>query len=667
MSVAMVASFMPSLAFAASCNFVLGSTATWDEVQKVLNSDDAKYVSEVKAPKHGENGSAVVTCKEDFCDNTQNVTITMPCKDSDAESVTMWKEEYASKALEQEIFKNEAQANQWLKNNADMCRVTARICKTCGKIIGTATATNHSTKPTDLNVCQGYVCTDCGKEVKATAEHTPKAPTTKKELKSLEKVSAPTCGHGTGYKVPCSVCGKDTVWYHDTAVDGVASDMKTDAHNFGATVDSSKATKETKTGYELLPGYVAHKVGSENYTGRTFTTKNIGEYKFYELNTVVSEGTDCASKRYGLKCTVCGKVVVNNVQGKHDFEKTHVAATCDHAGYNKLVCKVCGTVGENESLAKTEPKLAHSYKVTKKDATCTTGEKYVVECTTCSEKTCATNHKMTFDLSHTTGLTLVDNSSKEVVIYSWAGLDNELKGKNALEFTFAKNTSKAHKYGNAELLKPATCTTDEVWGKKCTECGKVNHALVTVKTGTKLGHKFKETEVPATCGTAGYKTAMCENCGEYKTATGTTKDADKALKTQTAKPIVAPGAKCTMDKWVVTKAATVFEEGIQEAHCSKCNATTGQIVPVAKAKYAAPTVKAGKKSITVTAQATEGATSYKISYKKAGGKCVTKTVEAGKKVTIKKLAKGKKYTVKAVAINADGVKVFSATKTVKTK
>ena len=669
----MVASFMPSLAFAAQCNMVLSTTATWDKVQEVLASDDAKYVSDVKAPSHGVDGSAVVTCKEDFCDNTQPVTITAPCSDADNADVTMWKEEYVAKALEQEIFQNEAQANQWLKNNADKCRVTVSVCKKCGEFDGTGNATDHSARPADKKACQTYVCENCGLTVAATAKHTPTVPASAAALDTLEVVEKPTCGHGTGYKVKCSRCNEDTVWYNDNYSDtdplylaGATPDVKNDAHNFGSAVAASVATKETKTGYALLPGYVAHKVGSEDYDEVTFTTATLANYKFYELNTVVTEGTDCESKRYGLKCTVCGQDVVNNVAGEHDYEKTHVAATCDHDGYNKLVCKVCGHIGDNESLAKTEPKLAHSYKVTKTDATCTSGEKYTVECTTCSEKTCATNHKKVFDLNHLTGLTPVDLTGKDSVIYSWGGLDGELKGSKAMEFVFTKNPSKAHKYGETELLKAATCTTDEVWGKKCTECGKVNHALVTVKTATKLGHSFVDTEVAATCGTAGYKTSKCSTGGEYKAAVGTTKNVDNALKTQTAAPVVALGASCTADKWVVTKKATVFEEGVKSLVCSVCGAKDGAKTVVAKAKYAAPAVKAGKKSATVTVKATADAVSYKISYKKAGGSYKTIAAKVGKK-TIKKLAKGKKYTFKVIAVNAEGVEVASATKTVKVK
>ena len=115
-------------------------------------------------------------------------------------------------------------------------------------------------------------------------------------------------------------------------------------------------------------------------------------------------------------------------------------------------------------------------------------------------------------------------------------------------------------------------------------------------------------------------------------------------------------------------APTVFTEGkTAGVKCAICGEILEAPKTVEKAKYAAPTVKAGKKLATVTVKSTKGAVKYQISYKKVGGKYVTKTVKAGKKVTIKKLAKGKKYTFKAVAINADGVKATSAVKTVKIK
>ncbi len=675
MSVAMVASFMPSLAFAASCQYavnVTGSTVSWDAVQKALKGDDAKYIEVVKEPTHDEAGTAILTCKADFCGETKEVSITSPCAGLTPDKVEFFLEDYAQRMLEQKDFDNQAQADTWVKNQKadNVCRLEGvEVCPNCGIVITkhanltSAMKKSHSARGT-VPACTDYTCTDCGAVVKGTG-HSHRAALTTKDKVAENKVSEPTCGKGTGYKVTCDVCERGVKNPSKLAV-AYDTDVKADAHNFGTPVDYTKATKALKTGRELLPGYVAHQIGSDDdsaYTTTTFTNDNLKNYEFFAVNTVLRAGTDCAKTTYGIKCSVCGDIK-GSVNGAHDYEETTVAATCDHGSYVKKVCKVCG---ETTKSAEKNDKLAHTYKATKKDATCTTSEKYVVECTTCSEKACANNHKKTFDAVNHVGLTLV-KSTKDADVYTWAGLDNELKGKDVMEFTFTKG-AKAHKYGATELIKAATCTDNEVWGKKCTECGKVDHKLVTIKSGTKLGHKFAETEVKATCGTAGYKTAVCERCGEYKAdaAGNTTKKADEALKVQTAKPLVAPGAQCTMDKWVVTKKATVFEKGVETLACSKCGTLSGQIAPTPVTKYAAPTVKAGKKSITVTAKVTEGATSYKISYKKAGGKYVTKTVEAGKKVTIKKLAKGKKYTVKAVAINADGVKAFSATKTVKTK
>lgn len=224
------------------------------------------------------------------------------------------------------------------------------------------------------------------------------------------------------------------------------------------------------------------------------------------------------------------------------------------------------------------------------------------------------------------------------------------------------------------VVDKATCTKDGL--KKCTKCGDEKAIAAT-------GHDYKDVAAKAaTCTETGYTAhKVCSVCGEKdgyevtaalghdynvaKEATCTEAGVEKCTNCGDEKAIAAKGHKYEV---VPAVAPTVFTEGKTAGiHCAVCNDVAVAQETVAKVKYAAPVVKAGKKNATVTVKATEGAVTYKIIYKKAGGKYVTKTVKAGKKVTIKKLAKGKKYTFKAVAINADGVKATSAVKTVKIK
>ena len=667
---------MPSLAFAgtAKCNYP--DANTWEKLQVVLKTDDAKYVKDYVAPTWHTAGSATLICKEDWCGETTTVNFPALC-DKTTTVEEFWVEDLAAKYLEQGVFKNELAAKKWADSMKakGYCRLKGiTVHKDCGSINTTlevATTDAHKkvdhVKPEGTQDCQDYKCKTCGELVKATKNHKYTAPADKAALDKLapNKVSEPNCLHGSGYEVECPDCKEKFVWYFDKDLgDGTKTDKKDVAHNYGTPVDVKEATTRTTSGkYVVNPGYLAVKY--DDTTATEFAdAKAYADYTFYKATELVDvDPTDvtCAGNKYGVKCTVCGHVNDSVTPGVCDYEKTHVAATCDHAGYNKLVCKNCGSLGKNEDLSKTEPKLAHSYKVTKTDATCTSGEVYTIECTTCEED-CA---KKKEEVKSAGTLDVYEKNTDSTTVL-WRGFDKELSTKDAIALTFTNNASKAHKYGALELLKAADCENNEVWGKKCTECGKVNHALVTIKPNTALGHNFVDAEVAATCGTAGYKTSQCSTCGEYKAAEGTTKNAADALKTQTAKPLVAPGSACSYDKWVVTKKATVFEEGVKSLECSVCGNDGSAKTVIAKVKYAAPAVKAGKKSATVTVKATADAVSYKISYKKAGGSYKTIAANAGKK-TIKKLAKGKKYTFKAIAVNAEGVEVASATKTVKVK
>ena len=310
---------------------------------------------------------------------------------------------------------------------------------------------------------------------------------------------------------------------------------------------------------------------------------------------------------------------------EHKFEKVEAkAATCTEDGYTAhKKCSVCGHEDGKEVLKAT----GHDYWVVDK-ATCTKAG--LKKCTKCGDEQAiaATGHDYKDVAAKAATCTETGYTAHKVC--SVCG------EKDGYEVTAALG----HDY---KVEKAATCTEDGV--EKCTRCD-------ATKAIAAKGHKYEVVPaVEATCTEKGHTAGVkCSVCGNVLVATA---------------EIAAKGHTLVDDAAVD---ATVFATGLTAGkHCSVCNHVEVAQETVAKAKYAVPTVKAGKKLATVTVKSTKGAVKYQISYKKAGGKYVTKTVKAGKKVTIKKLAKGKKYTFKAVAINADGVKATSAVKTVKIK
>ena len=731
---------MPSLAFASAHDahaYPMGYTVgavdavDWDDIQEALKTDDAKYINVTKEPTHTETGLVNLTCKEGYCGNVvEDVVINTIGHKYVARDISI--EQYATAMLEQEevnaaftgpavTFANKYAAEKWVKEQtaAKKCYVkNAKVCS-CGDVLpyvddaadtsdgDTVSLEGHTNKDA-VPPCTDYNCAKCGVLVKGTGH---KADTTTdvenfdggylktEKAVAADKVSEPVCGKGTGYKWECKDCHKKVAVVY-------TNDATNTAHKFGTPVDKSVATQlMSDDTYQVVTGYAA--VGNNTVLVKGQSLADGKDYKFYKLNNVKEEGSCSSAKKMDLKCEVCDREFgEEELAFGHDWEKIHTAATCDNVGKNTYVCKVCGIAGQDhgkndELLTTTEPKLDHNYKVTKKTPECgTVGvEYYVIECTTCSKTDVDGTHP--YDDSATPAKVVLrndveganvvditpataDNTKTRTIL--WGGFDNELKGSKMIELTFDKvTTAPVHKYGVDAVVKAATCTEDEVWGKTCENCGKVDLSSTYVKYGTNLGHTVVKNEVAATCGTAGYYTEKCSTCGFVKNVSGNMvdpstidgTDADKTVKkTATDKALVKDGAKCTFDKWVVTKASTVFEEGVKTLTCSVCGAHDATKTVIAKKTVAkaSNTVKAGKKSFNVKSSAAN-ATGYRVYYKKAGAKSwksyTKKTASLSK--TFSGLSKGKYYVkVKAYAKNyaGDGEVVWgatSATKTVKVK
>ena len=707
----MVASFMPSLAFAVTgpddhdyAVAVSGSagnyTVVWADVQNALKGDDAEYIEVVKEPTHTEKGEVKLACTKDFCEEVITAkTFATPSHDDSDDMVErdFTLEAYAAAMLAQKAtgFENSYKANKWVKDQKedDKCYVkNAKVCS-CGFVEQGVTPVDHVTKTS----CVDYACAKCGATIEGT-DHNWTVVTD-----PAKKVSEPTCKHGTGYKSTCTVCDAEGVYYDDsdkylhsygTPVAGMEF-VETDSVNktgywTGTAVNVAASTKKStvKEGYiAVLPNGTVCEVGAE-------LAKDEGQ-KFYKYSKV-KDATCASGKVYEWDCAECGSKLKEKTVGDvaHNYEKTHVAATCDAPGHNDYVCTVCGhTYSEDID---TEPQLQHSYVVTKTAATCKTAEYYTISCTTCKKNDIAAHNDIVVNDSNAVsllGAPIRTDAVKKTRTFVFTGFgapgDVALTGNQVIEIEISTAAAGDHKYTTEELVKPATCTTDEVWAKKCTVCGKISTHVETgnapyTKKNTRLGHDAVKTVIAPTCGTAGFYTEQCSRCGLYKQTAdgkdttvagvevkGWTKDIDNAIQTKDANPVVAKGTACTFDKWVVTKASTVFEEGVKTLTCSVCGHADGTKTVVAKKTVAkaAPTVKAGKKSLTVKATAAN-ATGYRVYYKKAGAKSwksyTKKTASLSK--TFSGLSKGKYYVkVKAYAKNyaGDGQVVWGATSSTK--
>ncbi len=130
------------------------------------------------------------------------------------------------------------------------------------------------------------------------------------------------------------------------------------------------------------------------------------------------------------------------------------------------------------------------------------------------------------------------------------------------DFSETKNLEKGeHKYGEAAVIKPPTCTEIGYSRAFCQECG---DKIITevAATGHTLGEKT--TTTPPTCTETGVLTAKCNNCEHFEES-----------------PAAALGHKFAES--VITTEPTISTNGIQTGVCVRCKETSDS--PVDCAQY----------------------------------------------------------------------------------
>ena len=702
----MVASFMPSLAFAATgvntspvidsidadTNHVYHSVSNNASVQALLNDPDTKdYVVNFTPSTCDQDGSVTLKCKKskqgEVCDVTKTFVIAKG-HEYGTEKVRFSTIESYAKAMQAAKapgFKNDAQvAGQIAKLSKTYCYVEAKVCKNCGRIdaehstIDDGVATAHiPTATSQGNDCRSTTeCVTCHKELAKTstrAKHSFESDIDVVDSNATPTAEKKLCGDVIAKTYTCTACGETKTTYTKNGV---------------VTAPTCKIFKNPINVVTATDGKV-YKKGTTVVVKDSEGVKAAYKYDslfdaYYEADTSVVEND---KTYYAFTCNECGHVTkgaqntgVTTAAHKHAWKKVTEDATCTVAPKEAAYCEGCGmysavvNAGTANAVAESAMKdnfadassavsgkapLGHKLVVKKVEATCVTPAHYEISCSVCADKYAGTKY-VSF---------VANNAKPSKYLDPVTGALDDGASYGDIELTYLDPATKNHAFTKKVVLQDASCEVNALEGFKCDTCGKMDLHNVAPVAGTKLGHKVVKNEVAATCGTDGYYTEECSACGKVLNNAGTwvKKTADTVLKkTVTDKALVAVGAKHTGETWKVTKAATVFDEGVKTLVCDTCGVELGSKTPTAKSKYAAPAVKAGKKSATVTVKATAGAVSYKISYKKAGGSYKTIAAKAGKK-TIKKLAKGKKYTFKAIAVNAEGVEVASATKTVKVK
>ena len=628
---------------------VTTATGTPAEVAAAQKEID-KYVEVVSAPTCTTDGTVVSKCNTTLpegvaCDET--ITETIPAGHSWS-TLDMSIEEFAAKLVAQKS-ETEAEAKAWVKAHKNDCHVSAKRCINCGEVkpVGAGASSVVSHAYTGADTCATKVqCSYTGCAVMIT--NTGASAGTHDTTGVANTTKTVACGGITKTGKVCKVCGE----FVESGHTGNAK-----CASFVGDIPAGSVTKSMDGKKAFYNGKKIADIASDGTI-----TPLAGFY--YDANRDLFVKADTVSEnKHGYTCSKCGHVQTFLNQAVdttcvHAWSKVTVDATCTAPAQEYMVCTECGkykTVADADDVPGSSTKtttavpgskaLGHALEVKEVAGDCHDTAKYVVKCT---RSGCNQNVEVTAADFKTLpeGTSLYVNPAENALRVDTVNV----VGSAELKYLSATTTDD-HKFTKKVTVKAATCENNEIVTYVCDTCGKLNVHTSTIVPGTKLAHEIEKVDTPATCEMTAGSVEKCKNC-----------DYEKVL--VKAEPI--KGGKHTGEVWRVTKKATVFEEGVKTLVCPACGVELGAKTPTSKAKYAAPAVKAGKKSATVTVKATADAVSYKISYKKAGGSYKTVAAQAGKK-TIKKLAKGKKYTFKVIAVNAEGVEVASATKTVKVK
>ena len=440
------------------------------------------------------------------------------------------------------------------------------------------------------------------KEVKAFTGELAVPATGKHTEKTIEGYPA-TCQKAglTDGKV-CTVCGKVTV---------EQTEIPVAAHKAIVAVTLREAKCET--GKPGLARTVCEWCGESTGYKTLEPDHTPGETTIIDQPTCTKEG------KKSVVCKVCGKELDPQPIPKLDHtpgEPVHHDANCTDGAYDEIFCTVC-----DQSIAvvydEDHPKLGHSFTVKVEDdernvaATCETEGNQVYKCERCpetEEKTLPTlggTGKHTWVYKETKDATCTENA-KELYVCKNEGCPAEdlrdISKDKMVEGMYATNhanketvkqqdptcsevgytagvwcpdceqwlsgheeiavDASKHVYGEAELLRDATCKATGIGRATCTGCGKATKYVV-IPMLKKHDIQNPDEIVMPTCAKDGYIKGFCSVCKEVAT---------EVLK--------ATGEHTYVKQ---TSNATCTEAGYEWEECSVCGALKGKKVETAKA------------------------------------------------------------------------------------
>ena len=315
--------------------------------------------------------------------------------------------------------------------------------------------------------------------------------------------------------------------------------------------------------------------------------------------TGISEGdTTISASLYGLTAHQTAAVKVHNCENHWDDGKITTPPTCTKTGVKQYTCTICSETKTEEIAA-----LGHDYSsdwTIDTAAACETVGSKSHHCTRCDSKKDVTEipasgHSWN-DGAITTEPTCTDEGVKTFTCNACGKTRTEAvaalghnyssdwtidtaavcetvgsKSHHCTRCDSKKDVTEipasGHSWNDGAITTEPTCTDEGVKTFTCNACGKTRTEAVAA-----LGHNYSSDwtiDTAAVCETVGSKSHHCTRCDSKKDVT----------------EIPASG-KHTWNNGVITKPATIAEEGVKTYTCTVCGVTRTETI----AKLPMPTV-----------------------------------------------------------------------------
>ena len=307
--------------------------------------------------------------------------------------------------------------------------------------------------------------------------------------------------------------------------------------------------------------------------------------------TGISEGdTTISASLYGLTAHQTAAVKVHNCENHWDDGKITTPPTCTKTGVKQYTCTICSETKTEEIAA-----LGHDYSsdwTIDTAAACETVGSKSHHCTRCDRKKDVTEipasgHSWN-DGAITTEPTCTDEGVKTFTCNACgktrteavAALGHNYSSDWTIDTAAACETvgskshhctrcdrkkdvteipASGHSWNDGAITTEPTCTDEGVKTFTCNACGKTRTEAVAA-----LGHNYSSDwtiDTAATCSAIGSKSHHCTRCDSKKDIT----------------EIPASG-KHTWNNGVITKPATIAEEGIKTYTCTVCGVTRTETI-----------------------------------------------------------------------------------------